>query len=74
MTISKHDLPNYAHLMGTYRKRTLTKAFRLDEPHHIVTSEGTLMAQAGDYVCVDNRGEPYPCAREVFEATYETAE
>lgn len=40
----------------------------------IVTLEGVMTANLGDYVIRGVQGEFYPCKREIFEATYELAE
>lgn len=37
----------------------------------IVTLEGTMMANAGDYIIRGIKGEYYPCKPDIFEATYE---
>ena len=44
-------------------------------PHlHIETLEGTMTADAGDYVIQGVKGEIYPCKPDIFEATYEAVE
>ena len=37
----------------------------------IHTLEGKMTAKVGDYIIKGVRGEFYPCAREIFEETYE---
>ena len=37
----------------------------------IKTLEGDMHANVGDYIIKGIRGEVYPCAREIFEETYE---
>ncbi len=37
----------------------------------IVTLEGTMRADSGDYVIMGVKGEIYPCKPDIFEATYE---
>ncbi|GMV44371.1 MAG: hypothetical protein AMXMBFR64_60870 [Myxococcales bacterium] len=71
MTITRDDLPQYAAQTRQYRKTAVTSAFELTEPHTICMPEGSIDAQAGDFCCIDSRGEPYPCARDVFLRTYE---
>lgn len=38
---------------------------------YVHTLEGDLYAKVGDYIIKGIRGEVYPCAREIFEETYE---
>jgi hypothetical protein len=40
----------------------------------IKTLEGTMRANAGDYVIKGVKGELYPCKPDIFEATYEEVE
>lgn len=37
----------------------------------IETLEGTMKANAGDYIIRGVKGEVYPCKPDIFEATYE---
>lgn len=37
----------------------------------IVTLEGTMRANPGDYIIRGVKGEIYPCKPDIFEATYE---
>ncbi len=37
----------------------------------IETLEGTMKADAGDYIIRGIKGEVYPCKPDIFEATYE---
>lgn len=41
---------------------------------YIVTREGTMKADVGDYVIQGIAGEFYPCKPDIFEATYEEVE
>ena len=55
-----------------YRKKVLTKAWRMEVPFRVNTSEGPLTCMDG-YLCVDARGYPYPVAKEEFDLIYEEA-
>lgn len=57
---------------GIYRKRTLTKAMRIDESFDVLTFEGYVHCQNG-WLAVDSRGYPYPIDHEEFDAIYEKA-
>lgn len=45
------------------------------EPEHIAidTLEGTMRAEAGDWIIRGVKGEFYPCKPDIFDATYEPA-
>jgi hypothetical protein len=38
---------------------------------HILTAEGTMRADRGDWIIRGVKGEFYPCKPDIFEATYE---
>jgi len=40
----------------------------------VVTLEGTMTAQIGDWIITGVKGERYPCKPDIFEATYEPVE
>ena len=40
---------------------------------YIVTLEGTMRADKGDWIIKGVKGELYPCKPDIFEATYESA-
>lgn len=65
---------NEKHLtFARYRKTALAEAIQIDEPFCVETLEGVMTARAGDYLMRGPAGELYPCAREIFEQTYEPA-
>ena len=48
--------------------------FTRDQPWvEIHTLEGIMRGNAGDWIICGVQGELYPCKREIFEATYESA-
>ena len=53
-----------------------TAEHRYDEQPVLIihTLEGDMETKTGDYIIKGVRGEFYPCAREIFEETYEPAE
>lgn len=55
----------------TYRKKSLTRAVQMDTDFQVATTEGVMSAKAGDYLCLDIKGNPYPCDKLVFESSYE---
>lgn len=46
------------------------EVYQTDKPLDIKTLEGTMHANAGDYIITGIKGEQYPCAKEIFEETY----
>lgn len=54
----------------TYRKKTLTKATRIDGPFAVETLEGTMTCPDG-FLAIDSYGNPYPIAKQEFENIYE---
>lgn len=56
----------------SYRKRTLTRAMRIEGPFTVRTDEGELTCEDG-WLAIDARGYPYPIAADEFELIYEPA-
>jgi hypothetical protein len=56
---------------GQYQKKVPTLALQMAVPFRVETTEGTMEGHAGDYLCLDAKGNPYPCAKDVFETSYE---
>ena len=55
-----------------FRKQPVSiKARRLDEPREIETLEGTMQADAGDWLIEGVEGERYFCKDSVFRETYQ---
>lgn len=53
-----------------YRKKSLTKAMRMEGPFIVQTREGELTCSNG-WLAVDAHGWPYPIAADEFEKIYE---
>jgi hypothetical protein len=54
-----------------YRKLPVAvKAYQMEDDFTVETLEGIMKGNAGDFMIIGVAGEPYPCNREVFEATY----
>jgi hypothetical protein len=58
---------------ATYRKRSLTRARRVEGPFLVETPQGPLRCQDG-WLALDANGDPYPIAADVFDATYRAVE
>lgn len=56
-----------------YRKKSLAEAQQINFPFRVETLEGTMEGQPGDYLMRGVEGELYPCAKSVFDASYEPA-
>lgn len=58
--------------MPKYRKRPVViEAYQTHEAVEIVTLEGTMRADPGDWIITGVKGERYPCKPDIFAATYE---
>jgi len=61
--------------MSKYRKLpVIIDAVRLIEEIEIVTLEGTMTGNPGDWLITGVNGEQYPCKHEIFIKTYEPVE
>ena len=60
-----------------YRKTQLAEAQQINQPFRVRTLENKddefMYGQAGDYLMRGVEGELYPCAKSVFESSYEPA-
>lgn len=45
----------------------------ITESQDIVTLEGTMRADVGDFIITGVQGERYPCKPDIFAATYDPA-
>lgn len=58
-----------------YRKKPVViEAYQTDKVMYIETLEGTMKADAGDYIITGIKGDQYPCKPDIFEQTYELVE
>lgn len=56
----------------SYRKKPLViQAYQTDVEESIVTLEGVMKANVGDWIIMGIQGEKYPCKPDIFEKTYE---
>lgn len=46
------------------------KCIQIHEPFKVETLEGVMLGKSGDWLMVGVQGELYPCAKEIFEKTY----
>ena len=53
------------------KRPLVVHAKKIDEDFMVTTMEGIVTGKPGDYLMVGVRGEKYPCAKEIFEATYD---
>jgi len=54
-----------------YRKPEITWARKIERPRVVHTLEGDVIAEAGDYLCLGPKGEPWPQKPDRFERHYE---
>lgn len=58
-----------------YRKKPIIiDAYQTPIELDIVTLEGVMHADVGDYIITGVNGEKYPCKPDIFEKTYEKVE
>lgn len=59
-----------------YRKKPIVIEAEgpITEPQDIVTLEGTMRADIGDFIITGVQGERYPCKPDIFLATYDCVE
>ena len=61
--------------MPKFRKKpVVVEAYQTDKEMDIKTLEGTMHANAGDWIITGVHGEQYPCKPDIFEKTYEPVE
>ena len=53
------------------RFATLSRVELSDGLLHIITLEGMMVADEGDFIIKGVKGEYYPCKPDIFEKTYE---
>lgn len=54
-----------------FRKVAITRAMQMNEDFEVETIDGNIAKGcAGDYLCVDSAGHPYPANRHVFIASH----
>jgi hypothetical protein len=53
------------------KKPVVIDAYQTPEQRVILTREGDMRADPGDWIIRGIQGEEYPCKPDIFEATYE---
>lgn len=56
------------------KKPVVISAVCTTERVEIVTLEGTMVADVGDWIITGVKGEKYPCKPDIFAATYEAVD
>jgi hypothetical protein len=64
------ELPDPEKVGHEYRKTATIYAVRMDKDFTVDTLEGIHTAHKGDYLAKGIKGELWPIAADVFEATY----
>lgn len=57
--------------MAKFKKKFVIEATQITERIEIVTLEGTMVGEPGDWLCTGIRGEQYLCKDDIFRVTYE---
>ena len=53
------------------KKPVIVHAAQINMPFEVTTLEGKVVGKAGDYLMMGIDGEKYPCARDIFERSYD---
>ncbi len=53
------------------KKPIPVRCIQIDEPFEVETLEGKMKGRPGDWLMIGVNGEMYPCAKEIFEKTYD---
>jgi hypothetical protein len=53
------------------KKPIPVRCIQMEEAFEVETLEGLMKGQPGDWLMIGVNGEMYPCAREIFEKTYD---
>ena len=62
-------------LMAKYRKLpVVVDAVKITRPIKIITKEGVMIGNVGDWLITGTSGEQYPCKDEIFQEIYEKVE
>jgi hypothetical protein len=66
-------IDNFEGVKRVRKKPLVVHALQLNFPEGFVveTIEGTMCGKPGDYLMFGVNGEKYPCAKEIFDKTYE---
>lgn len=68
-------LGDKVHFEKQYRKKPIIiQAIQVFDDFIVSTKEGEMHGKEGDYLIQGIKGELYPCAKEIFEETYEWVE
>lgn len=58
-----------------YKKKPIAiMAEQQEKDFTVETLEGTMLGKAGDYLIIGIEGEQYPCAKAIFEKSYEAVQ
>jgi len=53
------------------KKPIPVRCIQMEEAFEVETLEGLMKGQPGDWLMIGVNGEMYPCAKEIFEKTYD---
>ena len=70
LTLKNGEIPNYD-FKQAIKKPIPVRCIQMQEPFRVETLEGIFEGKAGDYLMVGVKGEMYPCAKDIFEETYD---
>ena len=56
------------------KKPIIVEVVQATKEEIIITLEGNMLAQVGDWIITGIKGERYPCKDEIFKASYDPIE
>jgi hypothetical protein len=66
----KGEIPDFPFRQAV-KKPIPVRCMQMQEAFQVETMEGVLEGKPGDYLMIGVRGEMYPCAKDIFNETYE---
>lgn len=70
ITLKSGEIPAYD-FKQAIKKPIPVRCIQMQEAFRVETLEGIVEGKAGDYLMVGVKGEMYPCAKEIFDETYD---
>ncbi|GAA4745541.1 hypothetical protein [Flavisolibacter ginsenosidimutans] len=70
ITLKNGEIPAYD-FKQAIKKPIPVSCIQMQEAFRVETLEGIIEGKAGDYLMVGVKGEMYPCAKEIFDETYD---
>ncbi len=70
LKFNKGTVPSWP-FVNAKKRPIVIKCCQINEEFEVETLEGTMRGNPGDYLMIGVNGEMYPCAKDIFEKTYD---